>query len=138
MNRQLIFGDAFCWVRFNFLQEGGAVDYILDFVCLCQLFFLEVVTIRLEYSCNMALQSFTEFNSYPFFSIFLSLSVFVFVLPHVLVIVFVLPIFTMTPMHFPKSRHCPTQNLYLLRLETLKCFKGRGGPFPLSFSDPPL
>ena len=24
MNRQHIFGDAFCWVRFNFLQEGGA------------------------------------------------------------------------------------------------------------------
>ena len=24
MNRQHIFGDAFFWVRFNFLQEGGA------------------------------------------------------------------------------------------------------------------
>ena len=23
MNRQHIFGDAFFWVRFNFLQEGG-------------------------------------------------------------------------------------------------------------------
>ena len=26
MNRQHIFGDAFCWVRFNFLQEEGAWD----------------------------------------------------------------------------------------------------------------
>ena len=26
MNRQHIFGDAFFWVRFNFLQEGGAAE----------------------------------------------------------------------------------------------------------------
>ena len=119
------------------LNSYSSFSNILNFVCLCQLFFLEVVTLRLEYICNMALQSFTEFNSYPFFSIFLSLSVFVFVLPHVFAIVFVFPIFTMTPMHFPKSRPCPTQNLYLLRLAPLKCFEGRGGPFPLSISDPP-
>ena len=53
----------------------------------------------------------------------MSFPVFVFVLPHVFVIVFVFPIFTMTSMHFPKLRHCPTQNFKLLKLETSICSK---------------
>ena len=43
--------------------------------------------------------------------------------PSVFVIVFVFPIFTMTSMHFPKLRHCPTQNFKLLKLETSICSK---------------
>ena len=46
----------------------------------------------------------------------------------------------MASMHFPKLRHCPTQNLQLVKAETPKCIEdtlGRGGgPFPLCIKDP--
>ena len=45
-------------------------------------------------------------------------------LPHV----FVHPVFTMTSMHFPKLRHCPTQNLQLVKLETPKFIEGTPAP----------
>ena len=67
----------------------------------------------------MALQSIINL-----FSTFLSLSVFVFVLPHVFVIAFVFPSFTMTSIHFPKLWHCPTHNLWLLKIATSKCIAG--------------
>ena len=85
-----------------------------------------------EYSRKMALQSITKSNSYSFILHFL-----VFVLPHVFVIVFVFPVFIMTSMHFPKLRHCPTQNLYLVKLNISERISG-GCPFPVCISDLPI
>ena len=60
--------------------------------------------------------------------------------PHVFAFVLFFPVFNMASMHFPKLRHCPTQNLQLVKAETPKCIEdtlGRGGgPFPLCIKDP--
>ena len=46
----------------------------------------------------------------------------------------------MASMHFPKLRHCLTQNLQLVKAETPKCVEDTlgwgGGPFPLCIKDP--